>query len=405
MKKLDEQYIQLGTLGHGAFSSVLLARPRTCFGNPRDVAIKMFRCSGKTCEALVNQGRPIDDHDADGAYSSFAREINALKQLECGPNHNKACPSSILSLIDWSVGHNFCAILTQYLQHGTLRDELDWKRRSPTTSLYAERRIHWYAHQLMEALSYAHQRGVAHGDIKCANIFMDAIDGKLVLGDWGSAVSLDQPYTGDVSFTKIYAAPELHTASEQDDFTRLEPRKVDAFALGCVLFETVCCTPLAEFGGDETLGQFIRSKGAAIHALQLPHVRLPWLKGGDDSTGGVGYTNQLLGLLQMLLDPNPATRCSPSNAKRMVNVNADRYAATVCPEAGSAVCMDNLYLGMLVQPQELALGRREQIGYVISTRSFDDHSHTLCFFAVPLVLWCDSTPTRTTRTSLFPRRS
>ena len=82
MQELDKKYEQLGTLGHGAFSSVLLASPRPSamisFGNQSDAAIKMFRCAGKACEALEDQGRSYDDRDADGAYASFAREIDAL---------------------------------------------------------------------------------------------------------------------------------------------------------------------------------------------------------------------------------------------------------------------------------------------------------------------------------------
>jgi serine/threonine protein kinase len=61
--------------------------------------------------------------------------------------------------------------------------------------------------QLCDALAFAHSRGVAHHDVKAANILIDAsAGGKLLLADFGSAL---KPGEETVGFTKSYASPGM----------------------------------------------------------------------------------------------------------------------------------------------------------------------------------------------------
>lgn len=59
--------------------------------------------------------------------------------------------------------------------------------------------------KLCDALAFAHERGVAHHDVKSANILIDTLaGGKLLLADFGTAL---KPGEETVGFTKSYASP------------------------------------------------------------------------------------------------------------------------------------------------------------------------------------------------------
>jgi hypothetical protein len=83
--------------------------------------------------------------------------------------------------------------------------------------------------QVCEALAFAHQRGVVHGDVKPANVLVEP-SGTVKLGDFGTARLVDAPARGLVAGTRAYMAPEALDGAPPD------PR-MDVFALGVVLHE------------------------------------------------------------------------------------------------------------------------------------------------------------------------
>lgn len=87
--------------------------------------------------------------------------------------------------------------------------------------------------QCTEALAYAHDQGVMHGDLKPGNIFITH-DGSVRLLDFGSVPDQDEAVATDRSLhlaaTLAYASPQL--LEEQG----VEPRD-DLFSLGCVAYE------------------------------------------------------------------------------------------------------------------------------------------------------------------------
>jgi serine/threonine protein kinase len=125
----------------------------------------------------------------------------------------------------------------QYVDGGTLAQEIKRKSRSSPVEPYAEQRIAFYAlqvregisflppcpshcvlfylirfntQQLCNALAFSHERGVAHHDVKSANILIDAsAGGRLLLADFGTAL---KPGEETVGFTKSYTSPGVFDA-------------------------------------------------------------------------------------------------------------------------------------------------------------------------------------------------
>lgn len=167
--------------------------------------------------------------------------------------------------------------------------------------------------QLCDALAFAHERGVAHHDVKPANVLIDAsAGGKLLLADFGTAV---KPGEAAVGFTRSYASPELLAAHALEDYDDLRADRADAFALGALLYETLACRRLRDLSGDQTLAEFVADGPGLEAALTLGHMALPWLPSGGDGGAGtaprVGYTRELKNLVANFLRPNAEERLLP----------------------------------------------------------------------------------------------
>lgn len=334
LAEVDNTFRQLECLGHGGFGSVFLAEKRS----GRRVALKMIRID-------------LDD-DEDEVHASFTREVDAVLKLDCTTASEGNHDLGIVYFRDWFIGPNFACIVMQYADGGTLAHEIESKQEP-----YTERRLVWYLLQLSEALAHAHSRGLTHMDVKASNVLIDASSGgKLLLADFGSAVSLGEE---GQTFTKLYASPELEAAYDLEDFTGLDPEKVDSFALGCIAFELVCCKRLVDFSGDNTLGQFVWQQQSADAALNLSDISLPWLPPaqprGPPASDQVGYSHSLKNLVKCLLEPISKCRYSPTDLQKPLRQDplspllADFCTAAHPPQPGAPVTIDNVQLGMFVQ--------------------------------------------------------
>ncbi|EJK99329.1 MULTISPECIES: serine/threonine-protein kinase [Pseudomonas] len=130
------------------------------------------------------------------------------------------------------------AFITMELMRGLTLDKLLCER--PFGMSWQELRP--VAVSLLDALVYAHSRGVLHGDIKPSNVMLGEegvrlFDFGLGLADkgpWKNLANLNRKYLN--AWTPGYAAPELLEGAPLS-------ASVDVYGVACLLYELACGTP------------------------------------------------------------------------------------------------------------------------------------------------------------------
>jgi eukaryotic-like serine/threonine-protein kinase len=206
------RYQILDTIGAGAFSRVARAFDPLI---GRTVAIKLF-----PSELAHGEGR-----------ERFLQEARAVGQLS-HPN--------IITLHDMGIEESNSTpyLVMEYLE-GQALDRVLEKGTVPYPRACA-----WIGH-VAEALGVAHRRGIIHGDVKPANIFITA-ENRVKLTDFGMARLARREGNGSALLgTPAYWCPEQVLGKMQD-------ARSDIFSLGIVLYELV--SGLRPFDADSLQG-------------------------------------------------------------------------------------------------------------------------------------------------------
>ncbi len=118
-------------------------------------------------------------------------------------------------VMEYIDGYDLASIMSVYVEKGELMPIPDVLRIGDS---------------IASALDYAHEQGVIHRDVKPANV-MIANDGRVVLGDFGLALDINDKSKGEVFGSPHYISPEQARRSSD-----ALPQS-DLYSLGVILYE------------------------------------------------------------------------------------------------------------------------------------------------------------------------
>jgi len=137
----------------------------------------------------------------------------------------------IVSVYEYGEEDAYAYIAMEYIEGRSLRECFEQKMP------FSIGQVVGILSQLLEALQYAHDRGVWHRDIKPANILV-MTDGRVKVTDFGIARIESSMLTqiGAIMGTPGFIAPEMYLGDTFDS-------RVDLFAAGVVLYQLLAGTP------------------------------------------------------------------------------------------------------------------------------------------------------------------
>jgi len=229
------EYLLLQCISRGGVADVYRAR-QTGEGN-YEVAVKIFRPGYAQRESFREY---------------FMAEAEKIGQLE-HPN--------ILPFLEFGEGEGLLYSVTPFVTTGALEDLL--RRVGGKFSAMQALPI---MQQLCNAVQYAHDRDVIHGNIKPTNIFV-AADGRMLLSDFGIARSYDD---SQQSLTRVGWGSAEYAAPEQS--LGVLRRASDIYSLGVLLFRILTSKP--PFTGQtpvEVLLKHVRQEAPSARSVD-PHI-------------------------------------------------------------------------------------------------------------------------------------
>ena len=216
---LSDRYELEELAGAGGMSSVYRAHDRLL---DRKVALKILH----------------QQYTEDAEYvERFRHEARAVAALS-HPN--------IVTVIDRGEHDGRQFIVFEYIEGENLKRLIERRGPAPVDQALE------LAMQIARGLSFAHQQGLVHRDVKPQNILLNG-DGQAKVTDFGIARSLDVKHgmtqTGTVLGTSDYIAPEQAQGHRVDEHT-------DVYSLGIVLYELL--TSEVPFPGENFVAVAMR---------------------------------------------------------------------------------------------------------------------------------------------------
>jgi eukaryotic-like serine/threonine-protein kinase len=206
-------------VGTGGMSSVFRAHDALL---DRKVAVKILH----------------QQYSGDGEYvERFRREARSVAALS-HPN--------IVTVIDRGEHEGRQFIVFEYVEGENLKRLIERRGPAPVATALE------LGMQIAQGLSFAHQQGLVHRDVKPQNVLLNG-DGRAKVTDFGIARSLDVQHgmtqTGTVLGTSDYIAPEQAQGQHVDEHT-------DVYSLGVVLYELL--TSEVPFPGENFVAVAMR---------------------------------------------------------------------------------------------------------------------------------------------------
>jgi Tol biopolymer transport system component len=205
---LEDRYRFERVLGEGGMATVYLAED---LRHGRHVALKVLR---PELAAVVGGER-------------FLSEIRTTANLQ---------HPHILPLFDSGEADGFLYYVMPHVRGESLRERLDRE-----TQLGVEEAVQ-LVRKVGSALSYAHENGVVHRDVKPANILLSE-QGEPLVADFGIALAVAHAGAGRLTETGLSLGTPHYMSPEQATGDRAVDQRSDLYALGCVLYEMLAGEP------------------------------------------------------------------------------------------------------------------------------------------------------------------
>jgi len=204
---LADRYRLERELGQGGMATVYLAHD---VKHDRKVALKVLR---PELAAVIGADR-------------FLHEIKTTANLQ---------HPHILALFDSGQVDGTVFYVMPFVEGESLRDRLMRERQLPIDDAI---RI---AHEVADALGYAHDRGIIHRDIKPENILLQG--GHALVADFGIALAVAKTGGTRMTETGMSLGTPHYMSPEQAMGERTLDARTDVYALGCVLYEMLTGEP------------------------------------------------------------------------------------------------------------------------------------------------------------------
>lgn len=158
----------------------------------------------------------IDLNLDDKKRTAFTREVNALAHL----NH-----PNVVRVYDHFTVDKYLFLILEYCKAGSLNSMITSNEGLPINTVIM------YTKQVLDALCYMHSKGIAHSDIKPANILIDSF-ARVKLCDFGLSQAACENEKNSMNFcgSTHYMAPEILMN------TKYDPMKADVWSFGISLY-------------------------------------------------------------------------------------------------------------------------------------------------------------------------
>tara|TARA_Y100001970_G_scaffold294100_1_gene446845 strand:+ start:8835 stop:10355 length:1521 start_codon:yes stop_codon:yes gene_type:complete len=206
-----DKYVIIKLIGKGGYGNVYKVKPK---GFHNLYAMKKINIISSS--SLDNK--------------NLITEIKILKYTDC---------PYIVKLHDILLLRSHICLITFYANKGDLHNEI--KRLKKTYKCFDELKVWNYFIQISLGIKYLHDNNIIHRDIKTSNIFIHKEnDGTEIIkiGDFGISkiIKISTNMSNTIIGTPLYMSPELYKRESYD-------KKIDIWALGCIVFEMVELIP------------------------------------------------------------------------------------------------------------------------------------------------------------------
>jgi len=157
----------------------------------------------------------------------FLREIGFLKEL----HHPHIAPLLDFGEADWLL-----YFVMPCFEGPTLRQHLTQVRRLPLREAFT------VADEILDALDYAHSKGIVHRDVKPENVVLSPESGTILV-DFGIARAIAASESDRVTRSGFTVGTTTYMSPEQAAGASELDHRSDLYSFGCLLFECLTGQP------------------------------------------------------------------------------------------------------------------------------------------------------------------